>query len=370
VQIPARATTIAVSSGEDRAGVDIQLQPVAASSISGTLMGPEGPAAYLAVRLDASGYAGLLDTGGAATVTDANGAFSFVAVPAGSYTLRATRVPRSPPSPPRESVASTVGDTTLVVTTEGPGAPAPLPTEPTLWAAVPVQTGGDPITGLMVTLQSGARFLGRLEFEGSAARPALEELQRIRIMPAPLDDWAPSGNRPAYVEADGRFRTIGMPGGRYVLRVTSPPKGWTVKSASWRARDLLDLPADLGTSDISGVVVTFTDRRTELSGTVTGSSGPDGAASVIVFPVDPALWETGTMSRRLLMTRTSPAGGFSVRTLPPGAYYVAAIPDELAADWNDPAFLEALSASATRLQLEEGTARTVSLRTVTPRGDR
>jgi len=143
-----------------------------------------------------------------------------------------------------------------------------------------------------------------------------------------------------------------------------------VKSASWRARDLLDLPADLGTSDISGVVVMFTDRRTELSGTVTGSSGSDATASVIVFPVDPALWEAGTMSRRLLMTRTSPAGGFSVRTLPTGAYYVAAVPDELAGDWNDPVFLEALSASATRVQLDEGAARMLDLRTVTPRGAR
>jgi hypothetical protein len=332
-------------------------------------MGPDGPAAHLAVRLDASGGSGLLDAGGAGTVTDANGAFSFVAVPAGSYTLRASRVPRSP-APPRESVATTVGDTTLVVTTEGPGALAPLPTEPTVWAAVPVQTGGDPITGLIVTLQSGARFLGRLEFEGSAARPAPEELQRIRIMAMPLDDRAPSGNRPAYVEADGQFKTLGMPGGPHVLRVTSPPKGWTVRSASWRARDLLDLPADLGTSDISGVVVTFTDRRTELSGTVTGSSGPDAAASVIVFPVDPALWERGTISRRLLMTRTAQTGAFTIRTLPPGDYHVVAIPDEFAGDWSDPAFLEALTANATRVQLEEGAARTVDLRTVTPRGGR
>jgi hypothetical protein len=364
---PARATTITVSSGEDRAGVDIQLRPLPAAHIAGTVMGPDGPAAYLGVRLQPSGFWRMLDSG-AGTVTDANGAFSFVAVPAGSYTLRATRVPRSP-APPRESVRTTIGDTTFVVT-EGSAPPAPLPAEPTLWAALPVQTGGDPITGLLVTLQTGSRFVGRVEFEGSAERPPADQLQRIRIMPTPLDGFPPSGNRPAFIEADGRFGTIGMPGGRYVLRVTSAPKGWTVKSATWRARDLLDLPAEIGTSDIDGIVVTFTDRRTDLSGTVTGSSGPDAAASVIVFPVDPALLEAGTTSRRLLMTRTSAAGAFTVRTLPPGAYYVAAVPDELAADWNDPAFLEALSASATRVQLDEGAARTLDLRTVTPRGER
>jgi protocatechuate 3,4-dioxygenase beta subunit len=368
-QTPARATTVTVSSGEERADVDIQLQPVPASSISGTLMGPDGPVAHLAVRLDASGYAGLLDTGGAGTVTDPNGAFTFVAVPAGAYTLRATRVPRSP-GPQRESVRTTVGNTTLVFTTEGPAPPAPLPTEPTLWAALPVQVGGDPITGLLVTLQPGLQFVGRVEFEGSAERPGAEQLQRIRIMPTPLDAFAPSGNRPAQIEADGQFRTLGMPGGRYILRVTSPPKGWTVKSANWRARDLLDLPAEVGTSDVSGIVVTFTDRRTELSGNVIGSSGPDASSSVIVFPADPALLEAGTTSRRLVITRTSPAGAFTVRTLPPGAYYVAAVPDESAADWNDPRFLEGLTANATRVQLEEGAARTVDLRTVMPRGDR
>jgi hypothetical protein len=364
---PERATAITVSSGEDRADVDIQLQPVPASSVSGTIMAPDGPAAHLGVRLEASGGAGLLDTGGAGTVTDANGAFSFVAVPAGSYTLRATRVPRAP-APPRESVRTTIGDTTLVVSTGGAAPPAPLPTEPTLWAALPVQAGGD--SSLVVTLQSGARFAGRVEFEGSAERPPADALQRIRIMPTPLDGFAPSGNRPAYIGPDGNFRTIGMPGGRYVLRVTSPPQGWTVKSANWRARDLLDLPAEVGTSDVSGIVVTFTDRRTELSGNVIGSSGPDASSSVIVFPADPALLEAGTTSRRLVITRTSPAGAFTVRTLPPGAYYVAAVPDESAADWNDPRFLEGLTANATRVQLEEGAARTVDLRTVMPRGDR
>jgi hypothetical protein len=50
--------------------------------------------------------------------------------------------------------------------------------------------------------------------------------------------------------------------------------------------------------------------------------------------------------------------------LPAGSYYAAAVPDELAAAWNDPAMLDALSKVATRVEIAEGVVRTQDLRVV------
>jgi hypothetical protein len=46
-----RATVITVTSGEERAATDFQLKPVTTSRVSGTMMGPEGPATNLQVTM-------------------------------------------------------------------------------------------------------------------------------------------------------------------------------------------------------------------------------------------------------------------------------------------------------------------------------
>ena len=54
-------------------------------------------------------------------------------------------------------------------------------------------------------------------------------------------------------------------------------------------------------------------------------------------------------------------------TLAPGAYYFVAVAARFVTNWNDPAFLERLVPSATRVTLEAGETKTVPLSTVTPR---
>jgi hypothetical protein len=59
---------------------------------------------------------------------------------------------------------------------------------------------------------------------------------------------------------------------------------------------------------------------------------------------------------------TSDSGAYSVAALPPGAYYVAAVSEAVAGDWQDPAFLEQLTGSAAHVQIGDGEAATESLR--------
>jgi hypothetical protein len=146
--------------------------------------------------------------------------------------------------------------------------------------------------------------------------------------------------------------------------MVSPLPGWTVESAMYQGRDIADVPIDVSGGDIAGIVVTLTDRPAEIVGTVRNATGADVDASVLVFPTEPALW-TGTLNpRRMRSVRASKTGSYSVKGLPPGSYYVIAVPDEEASDWTDPRSLENLSRAATLVDVDKGSNKTQDLRTV------
>ena len=71
---------------------------------------------------------------------------------------------------------------------------------------------------------------------------------------------------------------------------------------------------------------------------------------------------TGATPRRMRKVATSDSGSYNIPAIPAGSYYVAAISETVASDWQDPAFLEQLAASAAHVQVGDGEAATQSLR--------
>jgi hypothetical protein len=369
----AQAVVVSVKSGEERTGIDVQLKPVAMSRVSGVVMGPDGPAGAISVRLvpaDAEPLATDLET--ATAVTDRTGAFTLLGVPPGQYMLRVTKTPRNPLSAAgRTTTIVETGTGGMMMTMSAPtgeaSLPPPIPTDPTLWAAVPIAVGRADVTGVTVPLRTGLRVSGRVEFDGTLEKPAATPLQRIAVTIDPIEGRTGTGAPfipPGRVDASGQFNTYGLPGGRYFVRVPGAPAGWTFKSAIHQGRDVSDVALDLDSGDVSGVVITFTDQPTELSGSAQTVKGPDPDATVIVFPSDNTAWlSTGLNPRRIRSSRTSQSGAYKITGLPPGSYYVAAIPDELASDWQDPRFLEALARSAAQVTLDDGQKKTQHVRT-------
>jgi hypothetical protein len=356
------ATPLTLRSGEERTGVDLQLRPVRTTRISGTLVGPDGPGANIGVRLESPEDDDF--EGGIATMTDATGAFTLPAVPAGQYVLRAARVPRATASVGTVTVIHS-GSFTMSTSAGSPvSAPPPASTEPTLWAALPIAVGNTPLTGLTIPLQIGSRIRGRVEFEGTAERPENAALQRIPIMIEPV---TPPTTRmrfipPTRVDANGEFTTGGVPGGRYFLRALTGPPGWHFKEARYESLDLADTPIALEGRDLTGVTIVFTDRRTELSGTVRNERGADRDATVLIFPADTEQWHTARW-RRMRTARTSSSGVYKLTGLPAGEYYLAAVADEASAEWQDPEVLASLAREASRVTLNDGERKTLDLRT-------
>jgi hypothetical protein len=346
---PAGASTVVVSSGEQRGGVDLRLRPVTTAIITGTVVGPDGPVAMQGLRLVQQGTDDLargsgLDT--AVTLTDSKGAFTLLAVPPGQYVLRSLRVPQGARPP-------------------GPGLPAAIPSEPTLWAAEPVVVG-DKDVALNITLRPGSRVSGRFEFLGGGPPPSADRLQQIPVTIEPVDNRDAGTIPPGHGDAAGGFTTFGLVPGRYFVRVGGSPSGWTFKSAMLDGRDVSDVPFDVRSADVTGIVITFTDTTNSVGGTVSAKQGgPDADATVLLFPIDPTSWrEFGLNPRRIRSVRAGAGGAYTIASVPAGDYFVAAVPDELSRDWAEPQFLDRLSRLATRVRIEDGQKKVQDLKTL------
>ena len=115
-------------------------------------------------------------------------------------------------------------------------------------------------------------------------------------------------------------------------------------------------------SDITDVVIAFTDRATQVTGRVNGLGDDDTRATVIVFPVDDAQWaDFGSNPRRLRMTSAGPDGSYTFLGLPAGEYFVAAVREEDSSNWMSPDALAAFARVARRLSLNDGERKSLAL---------
>jgi hypothetical protein len=342
----AQASTIALRSGEDRSGVDLQLRLVGTSRVSGTVTGPDGPLSVgLSLVVNSDDFSTDTDLETAKTWSDAAGRFTFLGVPPGQCLLRLLKLPLGP--------------------SRGGGPPS-TPSTLTLWATQPVTVDASDIRDVAVTLRPGFRISGSLKFDDAANEPAPEVVRRITAT------FESADARPmAYVTGrgpfneDGEFSSVQLPPTRYFLRVNNPPPGWTLKSAMFEGRDISNLPLSLE-RDAAGVVVTFTNRPSELNGQAQGASGAaDATATVLIFPAESAAWlDYGETPRRLRAIRVDKDGAYRTAGLPAGDYFAVAIADESAGNWQDPKTLQALARLATAVKLGDGEIRSLELKTV------
>ena len=356
----AQATVITLQSGEARTGADIRMRSAATARVSGTVTGAEGPVPNIGVRLvppeiDEAGLSGF-ET--AVTMTDVNGRFTFPGVPAGTYIIRSYRVQR-----PRQdfsaldnfSVVGGVSSNPVVFSS------AQQQAVPAFWAQSTVTVGGEDVTDLAITLRSGLRVSGRVEFPDAQGMP--NPMPTITVSLQPSDGrlagqpFLPAGR----VDQSGAFTTSGYSSGRYWLSVVTPWADVVLKSIQAGGVNLIERPVELDSADITNVVVTFTHRIAELSGTVTGGGGPNDDVSVVVFPADYQTWfTTGRSPRRTVTTPADAKGAYQLRLPPPGDYIVAAVLNGRLADLDLPDYA-AMARTGSRLSVTEGEKKTLAL---------
>jgi len=221
-----------------------------------------------------------------------------------------------------------------------------------------ITVGAEDLGDLIVPLRPALRVEGRIEHRGA---------NNAQVTPG-ITFETPFGEPGQFAAevtkgATLSFSTIAA-GGQYIARPYELGGRWVVQSVTLGGKDITDRAFDLQ-ADATSLVVTFTDRPSKVSGTVTDEHGAATASAVVlVFPVDPQRWSGyGTSPRTLRSALTSRSGVYTFEHLPPGDYYAIAIGDADIDGWRDPARLEMLANQATKLTVAAGDApKTLDLR--------
>lgn len=375
------ASTISLGPGEERAGVDFSLQIVRTAKIEGSVVVPSGfsPQNVTLTMLPVGPQVGpgILGSTFLNRVTPgADGKFSYAAVPPGQYTINARMAAGGGGARGGGAGPGEVFEFRMATPAGGGGAPmvigGPGGQGPTYWATTDVTVDGSPQSNLVLTLQPGMTVAGKLDFKGSRLEvPTDFSRVRVSLSPAPTPGGGGLmvGVPSAQVDNTGRFTIQGVTPGRYLVNAFVPtPAGagpglaWTLQSAVFKGRDVLDFTLDVAPGDeIAGGVLTFTDASQQISGTLQDQSGrPAPDYTIVVFAADKRFWVP--QSRRIRTTRPGTDGRFTVTSLPVGEYRLAAVVDIATGEANDPAFLEQLMQASVPFTLADGDRKVQDLR--------
>ena len=228
------------------------------------------------------------------------------------------------------------------------------------YAQQPLTVAGGDVSNVAVLLAAGGTIAGSVKFEATQL-PLPGDVTQIRIT-APPADGGQFATSTARVERDGQFTFDGVPDGQRFIRAGGAPRGWSLKSVTIGGRDVVDTPIQVRSGQtISNVMLLFTDRQTQISGTVMTQQGAAVTDyTVLAFPVDETLWRP--QSRHIMTARPDQNGKYQILGLPPAEYYVAVVDPAEQGEWFEPAFLDQQRQAAARLGLTEGDAKTHDFR--------
>jgi hypothetical protein len=373
------ATHVTIAAAEERTGLDFAVGPIATTTIEGVIQGPVTNLAGVELTLITSGPT--LPYFGTSPVLsdqpDAQGHFNYTNVAPGQYTIMARgtasqTVDGSAPGVGMSGRGSASGGG--VVVTNGSRFGGPPPGGDWLYGVADVDVSGQSVAGVSVSLVPGTTLSGRALFDRTTE--TAPDITKVVVRVTALNGSSVSisngtaiGNRFASapyvnVKSDGTFAVPGIAPGSYTISALPQEitKVWPLRSAIINGRDLLDTGVDVRPgADFSNVVLTFSDRHTELGGRLTTATGePAPEYFVIAMPADRSLWRAG--SRRVKATRPGSDGVFTIKDLPGGDYLLVALTDVAPNEWNDAAFLARIAGNGVPVTLGDGEKKTQDLR--------
>jgi hypothetical protein len=368
------ATLVTLGPAEERAGVDFALLLVPTSVIKGRVIDTEGrPQANVAIALKQANpnsldlFSALFNS---SSRTGTDGTFTIQGVKPGSYTLSVRATPKAGDTPPAAAVTDPAAARAAALADIGFGGASG-----THYAEEALAVQGVDLNDVTLTLRPGMTITGKIVYEATTKTPPTDLTRTALSLSAAATGVAADpaavaaaflggGATSAKVASDGTFTITGIAPGRY--RLNTPlamlpipganlmTGGWTLKGVMVAGRDIADAPLEMKPgADVSGVVVTFTDKPTELSGTVFDGLGrvtPN--FPIVVFSTDRGYWTPS--SRHVQTARPASDGQFTVTGLPAGEYYVCAVTAVDRGEVYDPAFLDQLVGVSFKITIADG----------------
>ena len=326
-----QAASIGVGPGEERTEINLTLPLRPAFEVSGVVLGADGAVASTQLTL-----AGPQEI---STHALADGSFVFPVVPSGVYELRALVDSGASHTPPPEL----------------------LPAD-RRWARQSVVVGNANIERLAVTLRPGIVLRGRLEFDAMPL-PAGEAIADIQGTVLAAGMVAAPGH--VKIAPNGSFASIPMMPGRYTIRLSNLPDGWTHGAVEVRGRDHSDVPFD-ALADVGDIVLRLFRRPAVVAGTVRveGATTALPPAAVVLWPADRSAWGATEWALKTIKVRVT-GGRYEATNLAPGDYLIRAVDDAELSGWPAAHAVERLAAGAELITLIGGVRveRALTMRT-------
>jgi protocatechuate 3,4-dioxygenase beta subunit len=373
---PADAFPVQVEPRQQLTGVDMVITWLTGARIFGTAIDSLGRPLKNQLILRPSAKSGIATLPPRSTPVRPDGTFEFLNVPPGSYILRGSAqseadaaLQAATDAALKETLAKSGRLSDVANLTIDPETRSRMrPSE----SAILQMTVNRSDTGPL-TLQTAptATLRGRIVFEGSpvAASTRTSEFSvrafaadqdfatgiagSLQVASAAIDD-------PRVVAAvDARSSTFEMSGVSGPIRIglAAAPPGWWLKSAFVGPINTAEEPVTVTSVDSRGdVEIVLADTAATITGSVVDGSGraaPD--AWVIVMAVDRGRWFPG--SPYVKATLSNQSGRFTIASLPPGEYWVAAVDaiegDTTSGEWQQAELLDSLAVSARKVALGE-----------------
>jgi hypothetical protein len=345
------ALPIIIGRGQTVSGVEIVMFEGRPTLVRGRVITPDGQTVsssngegFVNVRLAGGASTGMVFGG---TRLRPDGSFRLLLAP-GDYTLEARRV-----QPPGLS---------------GPGRP------PEEYGMTSISVAGES-TDVSILIGSGATASGRIIFEGATPPPAPPARPSV---PLRSEDGGMCRSGQLEIAQDWTFKLDALMGTCSGPHYSAFGR-WTLKSVVFNNQELRNGPLTFEPGQHYGnVQIVVTDQPSELNLHVTDERGqPTRDYVALVFSTDTSRWDSTSVPAVRTFVPPSPeliemrgqltgANGMGRGTLPtqssremiaglmPGEYYAIALDDINSEVSRDPAVLERLASSASRVTISEG----------------
>jgi hypothetical protein len=331
----AGASPVRLAASEERQDVNVSVQLVTVSALSGQvltaagqpavgariLMFPEGP--YVPSGTSLAGAGAAVSHGGAVSVAvSPAGRFSVSGLRPGEYTVFARGVDAGPTKEPQWS-------TNRLTVGEQPGS-------------------------VTITMAPALTLHGRVTGGPGNSRISVGVTS---VTTGPMT----ASVAPVAVAPDGTFAISGILPGLYWLDVRGVPPGSAVVAGRLGDRDVLDQPLELS-AGATGIDIALTlGPASGVTGQLTtAANAPATDFFVVAFSASSADWIAGT--RRIRAVRPSTDGHFVFDDLPPGEYRLAALRDIEPGEWFDHQLLDALVPASVPVTVTPGARTAQDLR--------
>lgn len=350
---PTEAVPITAERGREMSGLDMTFRMARGVRVFGTVT-PVPGTTQRPVALKAFVPWTVVALGNRSSVVRADGSFELTNVPPGEYAVQA--------------LASAPGTDVSLADIR--------------FASQRIIVGSEDVGPIVLTPSATSSISGRMTLEGSREGITANQFQLAVLPVEPADAPEPyqlgsgvtlrggaaiqGGIEP---ESDWTFRVIGLSGPtRFGL--ARAPQGWWLKEVRIGGRNAAYEPAPFGSPDDTrnDVEIVLSSRGATIGGRAADAdNSPVALYTVVVFPPERDRWFSGSS---LVQTTTSRSDGtFSLPSLPPGDYLVAAVEfselDPNADDLRQPEAPARLISSARRVTVAEGQHQRVDLKLTT-----